>query len=148
MDHACTIILSREIWQTNYNPRMAKLWNYVLSHWGISLCSWLFGNVTGGVFIWVYPNRNAWKQERREKKEQKIDSRILIAMADPALWKGPRPMTGAGIRPVKSDEMAEFLELTQEQVADSFERLEEHGRVTRGKGSMDDPSPWWYIIPR
>ena len=122
---------------------MAKLWNYVLSHWGISLCSWLFGNVTGGVFVWLYPNRKAWKQERREKKEQKIDSRVLTAMADPALWKGSRPMTGAGIRPVKSGEMAEFLELTQEEVANSFERLEEHGRVTRGKGSMDDPSPWW-----
>lgn len=57
-------------------------------------------------------------------------------------------MTGAGIQPVKSDEMAEHLKLSQGTVADAFERLEARGRVTRGNGSTNDPAPWWFIVPR
>jgi hypothetical protein len=40
------------------------------------------------------------------------------------------------------------LHLDQEAVADGFERLEARGRVTQGKGSMNDPAPWWFIVPR
>ena len=61
---------------------MTNLWHYFLSHWGISLLSWLFGNVTGGVFIWFYPNRKEWKAERQEKAEKKLDADVLRVLGD------------------------------------------------------------------
>jgi hypothetical protein len=70
------------------------------------------------------------------------------ALQNRALWKGPRAQTGAGMWGVKSDEMATHLRLDQDAVADGFERLEARGRVTRGNGAMNDPAPWWFILPR
>ena len=130
---------------------MTALWNWTAHHWAtwlIPFVTWIFGNVTGGVFIWFYPNRKEWAAQRKEKTEPVIDIRVLEAMGDAALWKGPRPMTGAGIIPVKSDEMADHLKLDRDVIADSFERLEAHGKAKRSKGSLNDPTPWWLIIPR
>jgi hypothetical protein len=131
---------------------MANLWHYFTAHWTnwvIPLVTWILGNVTGGIFVWLYPNRKAWREERKEKSEREVDSRVLEALGNFGLWrKGPRARTGAGIPGVKSDELAELLQLSQDAIADSLERLEAVGKAKRSSGSLDDPAPWWFIVPR
>jgi len=121
-------------------------------HWFISNWkAWGINSIVAGAastVTWMLARRKEWKKEKQEKAERKLDSNVVEALRDRTIWKGPRVSTGAGIWGVKSDEMAEHLEIDQDSVADSFERLEGRGRVTRSKGSMDDPAPWWFFTPR
>jgi len=126
---------------------MDNPWPFFISHW-TQIVAWIIGNATGGIFVWLYPNRKEWREERKVKAEREIDSRVIEALGDFDLWKGPRPMTGAGILAVKSDEIAEHLRLSQDDVADSLERLEARGRATHSGGSLNDPAPWWFVVPR
>ncbi len=127
---------------------MTNLWHSFIAYWAIPLASWIFGTFTGAAFRWRYHSYKEWRAERQAKLKKKTDSHVLTAMANPALWEGPRPVTGAGVRPVKSDEMAEYLGLSQDDVADSFERLEQRGRVKQEKGTINDPAPSWFIVLR
>ena len=126
---------------------MGNVWHWIIVHWK----GWGINGIVAGVasaITWVLARRKEWKEERREKAEQKLDSKVLKALGERTVWKGPRPTIIGGFPGVKSDEMAEYLQLDQDAVADSFERLEKRGRATRSKGTINDPGPWWYIVPR
>jgi hypothetical protein len=127
---------------------MEHLWRYFLAHWAIPLASWVLGTTTGGVFVWFYPNRKEWREEREGSKEKRIDSRVLKAIGDYGLWKGARTMTGAGIPGVRAYEIAEQLDVELEEVANSLSRLELRGMVSMGDGNMNDPRPRWFHVPR
>lgn len=45
-------------------------------------------------------------------------------------------------------ELADALNLDQDIVADSLERLASKGRVNKEGGILDDPSPIWLFVPR
>ena len=49
---------------------------------------------------------------------------------------------------MKTAEMAKYLKLERDAVVESLERLEMRGRVKRAAGSLNDPAPWWFILPR
>lgn len=122
-------------------------WHQFVAHWR----EWGINGIVGGAaatIAWILARRKEWKQSKHAKAEQKLDSAILKALDNRTLWKGSRPMTGAGNFGVKSSEMAEHLKLDQDVVTDGLERLEVCGRVMRSDGGMSDPAPWWYIVPR
>ena len=126
---------------------MENLWHQFISHWR----AWGINGIVAGAastITWLLARRKEWKQGRREKTERQLDSAVPKALGNRDLWRGPRVQTGAGMWGVKSDEMAEYLKRDQDEVADAFERLEARGRVSRGGGSMMDPAPWWFIVPR
>ena len=126
---------------------MANLWHWIALNWG----PLGIGTCIGGafsLFVWFIPNRKEWKVERQEKAEKRLDSKVLNALADQSLWKGPRPMTGAGILAVRSAEIAQHLKMDNNLVADSLERLADQGRASNQGGTLDNPSPYWLFVPR
>ena len=127
---------------------MTNLWHSFVAHWAIPLVSWVFGTFVGATFRWFYPSRKEWKAERRQKTERELDSKALGAIANQSLWKGPRPMTGAGIFAVRTWEIANYLGLDRETAADSLGRLEEAGKVKNDGGTLDDPTPYWHFVVR
>ena len=125
---------------------MEDLWHLITLHWkdwGIPTIS----AVAGGVFVWFFPNRKEWREERQAKTEKRIDSKVLKALGNRELWKGPRAMTGAGIPAVRSAEIAEVLNFDEDAVADSLERLAWQGRADKDSGTLDDPRPIWLFVP-
>ena len=116
--------------------------------WALSGVAWLFGTFVGAAFKWRYGSYKEWSAELKEKREQAVDSRVIQAMKNFDLWKGTRPLVGGGGIPVKTAEMAKYLKLERDAVVESLERLEMRGRVKRAAGSLNDPAPWWFILPR
>lgn len=77
------------------------------------------------------------------------DARIYQALGQGiSLWGKDGPFTGAGDRAVRTEEIAAKLALAEDVVADSLERLEAKGRVTREDGTLDNPAPYWLIRRR
>jgi|GEM_PF-5910529 len=122
---------------------MINIWSLV-SH----LMAAGLGALIAGIFLWFFPNRKDWAEDRKARREAKIDTQVLRAISDFTLWKGPRGMTGAGIPAVRSAEIADVLRLDNDAVADSLERLYEQGKVRKEGGTLDDPSPMWHFAPR
>src|ERR1017187_5634303 len=118
---------------------MTGLW-HSLGFGGIGL---MIGASIGPVFRWFYPDRKAWTAERQAKLEKEIDRRVMQALENRELWKGPRPTTGSGDKAVRADELAEALSLKDEEVSDSLERLESRGRIDNARGNFMDPTPRW-----
>lgn len=116
-----------------------------MQSWGIPAG---VGAVLGAAFKWWFPSRKELREERKANRERRIDASVLQAIANRSNFKGPRPYTGAGIWGVKSDEIAGVIALDQDTVADSLERLEILGKTRRDKGTINDPAPWWFIVPR
>jgi hypothetical protein len=116
---------------------MGNLWHSFILHWrvwALSGVAWLFGTFVGAAFKWRYGSYKEWNAERKEKRERAVDSRVIQAMKNFDLWK--------------TAEMAKYLKLERDAVVESLERLEMRGRVKRAAGSLNDPAPWWFILPR
>jgi hypothetical protein len=126
---------------------MENLWHWIVMHWKDWGIAGVFTFVCG-VFVWFFPNRKEWREERQAKANSGIDSRVLQALGNCKLWKGPRGKSGAGFPTVRTTEIAEFLKLDADVVADSLERLALQGRVSKNGGTFDDPSPIWLFVPR
>jgi hypothetical protein len=126
---------------------MENLWHWIIVHWK----SWGINGIVAGassIITWVLARRREWNEDRQSKAESRIDSKVLHAIGSRELWKGSRAMTGAGIPAVRSAEIAVVLRLDEEVVADSLERLEMRGRVSKDGGTLDDPRPIWLFVPR
>jgi hypothetical protein len=80
----------------------------------------------------------------KTRREKNVHAAILEALGNPSLWKGAG-VTGAGAPVVKAKALAAFLKLDHDRVADALEELESAGKVKSTSGSMDDPSPGWFI---
>jgi hypothetical protein len=117
-------------------------------HWLISGAFGFLGGLAAGAFKWFYPSRKEWRENRRAKRESKIDIMVLAAISNFTLWKGARPITGAGVPGVRGWEIADQLRLNRDVVADSLERLLVQGKVRKEGGTLDDPSPIWHYAPR
>jgi hypothetical protein len=126
---------------------MTSLWHWIALNWGALGIGTCFG-CAFTVFLWFFPNRKEWIAVRREKAERKLDSRVHEALGDRTIWKGSRGMSGAGFPAVRSDEIAEHLELDAEAVNESLERLRAKGRANKGTGTLDDTRPIWIYLPR
>ncbi len=83
-----------------------------------------------------------------KRNEVEIRSEILKALSDNSLWPGPRAMTGGGYPAVRAAELAEYLSMDLDTVADHLEYLEGRGRVNRNSGTFDNHAPQWNVIPR
>ena len=106
------------------------------------------GAIVGATFKWFYPSRKEWKEERRLNFEKEFDRRLMEAIENRDLWKGPRPMTGGGDRAVRGDELAEHLEEDIEETRASLERLENSRRLENIGGHLADPTPRWHTTRR
>jgi hypothetical protein len=89
-----------------------------------------------------------WRESRRHKGNEKLDSKVLEALQDPNLPRSSRGTTGGGDPLTRSAEIAKALSVDQEAVNDSLERLEARGRVRNAGGSSEDRSPTWHILHR
>ena len=123
-----------------------------LFRWGIERWqSWgiptIVASITASV-TWFIARRSEWKEARRVKADNAVDSQVLRALQNRDLWGGARPVTGAGDRLVRSAEIAETLSLDCDAVADSLERLEAKGRVRNAGGTLDNPAPFWFALHR
>jgi len=113
---------------------MSGVWSLIVRHWkelGITIPSAMAA--TG----WAYARYKAHGQKR-------LDTRVLEALGN-HVWSPNRPLTGGGVSCVRASEIAEFLRLPVNDVADSLERLENKSRVQRTEG---DVPPYWFIIRR
>jgi len=84
----------------------------------------------------------------RTSRSKRIDARVLETLANRALWKRDRPMTGGGEPLVGAGEIAEITSISPEVVADSLERMEIAGKVRQHEGTLDDPAPYWTVARR
>jgi len=82
------------------------------------------------------------------KSDDVVDAQIIEALEDTARWQGSRPVTGGGMFLVRSAELAYALSLDEKTVGDSLGRLEEKGWVRKSGGSLENPAPYWHILPR
>ena len=115
---------------------MGNLWAWITVHWVtwvVPFLTGIFGAFIGATFKWFYPTRKEWKEERKAKEEAKVDEKVLGA-----LFVG-----GFATGIFDAWQIAGATSLNHESVADSLERLEARGRVTRIEGTFDHPAPNW-----
>lgn len=86
-------------------------------------------------------------QRNSQQEHSIVDARIIEALANEASW-GKSPMTGAGDRLLRVNEIAQALSLREDVVADSLERLEAERKAKRHGGTLDNPAPYWSILRR
>ena len=91
--------------------------------------------------------QEATRERRLAKQRRLMDRAVLEVLNSDKTWSGPRPMLGGGGTLVKADELAEFLKTPESRVNASLRRLEERDRVTSHDGTLDDPAPWWSLVP-
>jgi hypothetical protein len=103
---------------------------------------------TASSVTWALSMRKQLNDSKRAKHEKSVDSRVMNALETPELWKGPRPMTGAGDRAVRRDELADELSLDEETITESLERLEARRRIVNVGGHLADPTPRWHTSRR
>lgn len=108
----------------------------------------VIGSGATEAFRWMYPSRKEWTAARQAKTTKEIDRRVIEALENRTLWKGPRPITGSGDVAVRADELAGVLSLSEEDVADSLDRLESQDRVENAGGEMSDPRSRWFSTRR
>jgi DNA-binding MarR family transcriptional regulator len=134
---------------------MNNIWQWIVEHWktlGAILAS------TAGALVWFYKIRKAradaitseielQQAQHASSTLSSTEKRLLEALADNGLWPN-NPSTGAGERLVRVGQLAQVLSMKEETVADSLERLERLNRVIRDSGTLDNPAPYWRIVPR
>jgi hypothetical protein len=106
-------------------------------HWHEIRMALLAGGVAtvvGGIFAWFYLNRKEWQAGRRVKRERDIDARAIATLQDRNLWRSPRPTTDDGWPLLGTKELAIYLKLDQDAVAESLGRLERSGKVAKEAG--------------
>jgi hypothetical protein len=86
-------------------------------------------------------------QRNSQQEHSIVDARIIEALANGASW-GKGPITGAGDRLLRVNEIAQALSLREDVVADSLERLETERKVKQHGGNLDNPAPYWSILRR
>jgi hypothetical protein len=126
---------------------VGSLWHWCIDHWK----SWGITGIAvgiGGGITWLLGTRKQLKETWGAKSEKAIDSRVMKALEDTALWPGPRPMTGGGDVAVRADELARALSFKDETIFDSLERLEARGRVVNIGGSLADSTSRWHTTRR
>jgi hypothetical protein len=100
-----------------------------------------------GFLKWFRTKRNERKERRRVEDEKKLGGMILDALQDSSLWP-KHGITGGGYSCVRAAELAVHLGKERDEVADCLELLQTQGRVKKSSGSLSDPSPTWFFVPR
>lgn len=110
---------------------------WIVVHWN----GWGVNGVVAAIAsatTWILARRKEWKESRREKANRKIDAAVY-----------------AQIRPIgnyaflfDSEMIARALSMDRDAVADSLERLEIQGKVSRQDGTLEHPAPLWSAIIR
>jgi hypothetical protein len=116
---------------------MRTLWSWIVQYWkalGITVPSAL------AAIGWFYRRYQAQRQRR-------LDEKVLQALGN-HVWPGNRAFTGGGEVGVRAKEIAEFLKLGPDVVADSLERLGTQGKARKEDGTLDNPAPYWFIVRR
>ena len=130
-------------------------WPWIVQHWKL----WGISSIAvavAGAMKWVYVIRKARADALAAETERKrgqialqeihnsqqehstVDARVIETLANGASW-GKDPMTGAGDRLLRVNEIAETLSLGKDVVADSLERLEAERKVKQHGGTLDNP---------
>jgi len=116
---------------------MASPWHWIILHWN----GWGVNGVVAGLAsatTWILARRKEWRDSRREKANAKIDATVFAQI---------RPVGNYAFS-MDSEMIASALSMDRDAIADSLERLEFQGKVTRQAGTLDHPAPFWRAVVR
>ncbi len=116
---------------------MTSPWQWIIVHWNGWGVNGVVAAIASGT-TWILARRKEWKDSRRAKANAKIDTAVFAQI---------RPI--GNYAPLFDSEMiATALSIDRDAVADSLERLEIQGKVSRQAGTLEHPAPLWSAIIR
>lgn len=115
---------------------MDGTWHAIVSDlgkWTVSGIAGFIGGLIASVFRWRWPSWKELQEERREKRANETDARIMELL------------DGIGSSVIVAVEISQELRLEEQTVRDSLDRLEMRGRVRMGGPSFDSPACWFSL---
>jgi hypothetical protein len=131
---------------------MTNVLHWLASHWENWTLSSAFGFLGGllaGAFKWLYPSRKDLREQRKTKKEEAIDLKILEGMRSGTELVVKNGQGAPGHQLFQAEFIARNLKIDLDEVVDSLGRLEAKGRVeTIGSRIAGGAAPHWRLKPR